>query len=588
MTMIVEAKLLAPYESLSKSSKAWFSCDYCGKEFEREIKVRERGLQKCPKDSCGEKDCKNKKKAEGYFLRYGVTHNSQLPDVKEKKIVKIKAKMPDTLIKMKETNLKKYGAEFASQTDAVKEKMKQTCLSTYGTVSSLLNEEVKEKTKATNIALYGVEFPMQSEEIRAKREETNLERFGVLHASQSDEVKNKIIESNLARYGVPHSAMADEVKLKIQQTLIEKYGVKAPLQIKTFNEKRKATNKERYGTEEIFKSKHFKEKSKETCLEKYGTEYAGQSPEVIEKVVATNMEKYGVPAACMLAENRIYGKAQNEVKEWLNSFGYKFDTNRTILDGREIDLYDDELKIGFEYCGLYWHNELSGEPKTRKYHHSKYKKCESKGIRLITIFEDEWIKRNNQCKNFIKSVLNKNSIKIFARKCEIRQVEKIEYQAFCENYHIQGANNLAIICYGLFYNGEMIGGISLGKHHRNGKELILDRLCFKDDISVTGGSSKLFKACVNWAKENGFTTIGSWSDNRWSAGGVYKKLGFILENDGGPDYSYVDITKKCRRRSKQSQRKPKGEMRTEREICLEKGLVRIWDCGKKKWVFNIE
>jgi hypothetical protein len=587
MTMIVESKLVGEYASLPKSHKVWYSCDYCGKEFEREIKVRERGIVNCPKDSCGKKDCTNKKKAEGYLIRFGVTHNSQLPDVKEKKVVKIKAKMPATLEKMKQTNLERYGAEFASQTEPVKEKMKQTCLSTYGTVSSLLNDEVKEKTKQTNLRNLGVEFPMQSEEVKAKREETNLERFGMPHASQSEEVKNKIIESNLAIYGVEYTSQVEEIKKRIQDTLLKRYGFRFPLQNKEFNNKKKKTNKKRYGAEEIFQSEHFKEKSKETCLEIYGTEYAGQSPQVIEKVVKTNMERYGVPAACMLAENRIYGKTQNEIKDWLNSFGYAFETNRSILGGREIDLYDDELKIGFEYCGLYWHNELSGDSKTRKYHWSKYKKCESKGVRLITIFEDEWVKRNSQCRNFIKSILNKNNIKIFGRKCEIRQIEKLEFQTFCDLYHIQGANNLAIVCFGLFFNNELIGGISLGKHHRNGQELILDRLCFKDDISVMGGSSKLFSACVKWAKENGFNSIGSWSDNRWSAGNVYRKLGFDLIDDGKPDYSYVDITKKCKRRSKQSQRKPKGELRTEREICLEKGLVRIWDCGKKKWVFKI-
>ena len=587
MIMIIQSKLSAPYESMNKSAKAWFSCDFCGKEFEREIKVRERGLQKCPKDSCGEKDCKNKKKAEGYFLRYGVTHNSQLKEVKEKKIVKIKEKMPETLKKMKKTNLEKYGSEFASQNDSVKEKMKQTCISVYGTVSALLNEEVKEKTKATNIKNFGVEFPMQSEQVKAKREETNLERFGVPHASQAEEVKNKIIESNLARYGVPYASMTEEVKEKITQTNLERYGCETPLQNDAINNKRKNTNIERYGIENTSQVPEVIAKINKSHLERFGVSRASKLPEVIKKMIDTNMEKYGVPAACMLAENRIYGKTQNEIKEWLNSFGFNFDTNRTILNGREIDLYDNELKIGFEYCGLYWHNELSGEPKTRKYHWGKYKICESKGVRLITIFEDEWVKRNTQCRNFIKSILNKNAIKIFGRKCVIKEIEKLEFQKFCDAYHIQGANNLAIICFGLFYNDEMIGGISLGKHHRTGQELILDRLCFKDDISVMGGSSKLFSACVKWARENGYKSIGSWSDNRWSAGGVYRKLGFELIDDGKPDYSYVDITKKCKRRSKQSQRKPRGEMRTEREICLEKGLVRIWDCGKKKWVFNI-
>jgi GNAT superfamily N-acetyltransferase len=183
--------------------------------------------------------------------------------------------------------------------------------------------------------------------------------------------------------------------------------------------------------------------------------------------------------------------------------------------------------------------------------------------------------------------LNKNKIKRYARKCVVKEIDKIVFQSFCNQYHIQGANHLAMVCYGLFYNDELIGGMSFGKHHRNGKELTLDRLCFKDDISVIGGSSKLFSACLSWAKLNGYKHVISWSDNRWSAGGVYVKLGFDLLTDGKPDYSYVDLTKKCNRRSKQSQKKHAPSVKTERQMCIEKGLARIWDCGKKKWIYKI-
>ena len=466
--MLLENKLTMPFDQTPVSHKVWWKCDYCGIEFEREIKVMNRASKINPKHSCGSKDCKNKKKQEGCLAKYGVSHVSQIEEIKLKKNQKIKDKMPETLKKMKQANLEKYGHEYASQTVAAKEKMKQTCLQKYGTKSSLQNEQVKQKTKQTNLKNFGVEFPMQSEEIKAKREETNLAKFGFPHASQSEEVKNKIIESNLSNHGVPY----------------------------------------------VFMHKDIKNKIKETNIAKYGHERASQSPEVIEKMIATNIEKYGVPAACMLVESRIYGKTQKELTEWLNGFGFVFKTDRTILDGREIDSYDDNLKIGFEYCGLYWHHELSDQPKHRSYHYNKYKICQDKGIRLVTIFEDEWIKRNAQCKNFIKSILNKNSIKIFARKCQVKQIEKTAFQSFCNDYHIQGANHLAIVCYGLFYNDELIGGMSFGKHHRNGKDLTLDRLCFKDDVSVVGGSSKLFNACLLWAKEKGYDRVVSWSDKR--------------------------------------------------------------------------
>lgn len=682
-----------PFEDIPVSNKVWWSCDYCGAEFQREIKVINRSSKDNPKHSCGSKECKRKKKEDGCLAKYGVTHISKLPDVIASKSKKIKEKMPEIMEKMKKTNLAKYGSEFASQSDSVKEKMKQTCLDKYGTESSLLNEEIKEKTKKTNLEKFGNEYPIQSEDIKEKRKKTNLEKFGFEYASQSEEIKNKIIESNLKNHGVPYTGMREDVKEKIVKTNIEKYGVKNPLKNKDINDKRKKTNLEKYGDENTGRVTEFKEKSKKTNLEKYGFEYASQSRKVFEKMIRTNLEKYGmisasmldeikkkvkdtclqkfgvehaaqsenvknkikntmkenhgvenalqnpeikekqkntmkekygvenalqnleikekaqktlmdnygvksplkndlikekykktsqekydtdhplscdsvkskikstnierygVPCVLLLPENRKYGKTQNQIKDFLNKFNCNFDSNYNILKDHEIDLYDDNLKLGFEYCGLYWHNELSPEPRTRSYHYSKYIKCKEKGIRLITIFEDEWIKRNDQCKNFIKSILNKNSIKLFARKCELKQIEKKDFQEFCDLYHIQGANHLAIVCFGLFHNNELIGGMSFGKHHRNGKDLILDRLCFKDDVSVIGGSSKLFSACVKWAKEKGYSKVVSWSDNRWSAGDVYIKLGFTLDIDGKPDYSYVDLTKKYSRRSKQSQKK---------------------------------
>lgn len=585
MKMLLTEKLTMSFSEIPVSHKVWWKCDYCGTEFEREIKVINRACKNSPTHSCGSKECKKKKKEDGCMAKYGVSHVSKLPDVIAKKIYKIKAKMPETLKKMKKTNLKKYGVEYASQTDNTKEKMKQTCLGKYGTESSLQNDEIKEKTKQTNIQKFGTEFAIQSIEIKEKRKQTNIERFGFEHPSQSDLIKNKIIETNLKNHGMPYSGMRSDVKEKICQTNMERYGVQNPLQNNEINQKRKKTNLERYGHESAFSNDDVKIKIKDTNIERYGAEKASQNPEIIKKMISTNMSKYGVPAACMLSENKNYGKTQKEISEWLVSLGHEFKSNYKILDGKELDLFNEDLKLAIEYCGLYWHNELSPEPRTRSYHYNKYKICMQKSIRLITIFEDEWKNKQSQCKNFIKSILNKNYTKIFARKCKIKQIEKIEFQNFCQKYHIQGSNNLSMICYGLFYNEELVGGMSFGKHHRNGRELILDRLCFKDDVTIIGGSSKLFKTCVIWAKKQGYDKVISWSDNRWSAGGVYKKLGFTLSSDGKPDYSYVDLTKKCIRKSKQSQKKFIPSKETERQICLENGLVRIWDCGKKKWVF---
>ena len=148
--------------------------------------------------------------------------------------------------------------------------------------------------------------------------------------------------------------------------------------------------------------------------------------------------------------------------------------------------------------------------------------------------------------------------------------------------------------FGLFFENELCSVMSLGRHNRqldvNKKEITLDRLCFKDGYSVIGGSSKLFKACLKWASDNGYKKIISFSDNRWSLGRVYEKMGFILEKEYGADYSYVDVNNPRKRLSKQSQKKSMTdcpENLTEHSWAIQRGLAKIYDCGKKRWVFEL-
>jgi hypothetical protein len=168
-------------------------------------------------------------------------------------------------------------------------------------------------------------------------------------------------------------------------------------------------------------------------------------------------------------------------------------------------------------------------------------------------------------------------------------IERQILTKFCDDYHIQGHNNLGIFFCGLFYNDELIGIMSLGRHHR-GNGITLDRLCFKDGVQVIGGSGKLFKQCILWAKDKGYKKIITWSDNRWSFGRVYEKIGFKLDKILSSDYSYVNIKLPYQRISKQSQKKSNTlcpSNITERDWSMQNGLARIWDCGKKRWLYNL-
>jgi hypothetical protein len=425
--------------------------------------------------------------------------------------------------------------------------------------------------------------------VQKKRIEVFNLKYGCDNPFQSKEIKQKIINKNIEKYGVSNPSQNEDIKKKQQDTCFNKYGVENPFQSEEIKHKIEKQNLELYGVKNSFQRKEIQEKQKSTIKEKYKVDHYSKTSEFRVKITNTNIERYGSPFP-----SHKYGRAQDEIKEWLNSFGFNFSSNHTVLDGKELDMLDDKLKIAIEYCGLYWHNECSPEPRDHNYHLNKHTKCIEKDIQLLTVFEDEWKFRQDQCKSHIKSILGVSSKKIFARKCEIKEISKLDAKSFFESYHIQGSNKLGVIFYGLFFEDTLCAVMSLGRHSRqidaSKKEITLDRLCFKDGVQILGGASKLFAKCSEWARNNGYKKIISFSDNRWSLGKVYERMGFLLEKEYRPDYSYVEVNNARKRISKQSQKKNITncpQELTEHSWALQRGLARIYDCGKKRWIFEL-
>lgn len=261
--------------------------------------------------------------------------------------------------------------------------------------------------------------------------------------------------------------------------------------------------------------------------------------------------------------------------EWIDSLNIKYVNDK------------DKIKIGNVVIKCKPFKETG-----RRENYDDYMEHNRKKLHLITIYPDEWNTRQKQCCNYLKSVLHIHDQKIHARKCIIRVIEPKLGREFFRKHHIQGTNRLGIIFFGLFNKEEMVGVMSLGRHSRQGHddECILDRMCFKDGIQVNGGASKLFAVATNWTYDNGYKSIVSFSDNRWSLGKVYEAMGFELDDELVMDYSYYSIDEPLIRLSKQSQKKnvsncPEGM--TEMQWATKRGLARIWDCGKKRWVYEI-
>ena len=282
----------------------------------------------------------------------------------------------------------------------------------------------------------------------------------------------------------------------------------------------------------------------------------------------------------------------NYIKEIVNDDCEIITNDRTVLKGKELDIYIPSKKIAIEFNGLYWHSEKKICNKIS--HVEKTNICADLGIRLIHIFEDEWIYQQDLCKSRLKNILGYNikENKIYARKCIVKQLPHKDISQFLKENHMQG-DLKSKYNYGLYYNDELVSVMTFGKLRKNlgskHKENVYEmlRFCNKLNYNVIGAASKLQKAFINDYKP---IEIISYADRRWSNGNLYEKLGYTFIKNTQPNYFYVI---KNKRHNRFAFRKdvliskygcPK-EM-TEKEFCEKQGWYRIYDCGSKLFSYK--
>ena len=255
-------------------------------------------------------------------------------------------------------------------------------------------------------------------------------------------------------------------------------------------------------------------------------------------------------------------------------------SNRSILNGRELDVYLPDLNLAIEYNGLYSHSYKPWEErecliKGPKYHLSKTLDCEKQGIQLIHIFSDEWNYRNEIVKSILKSKLGLNKT-IFARKCSVVEVSVDDKNRFLNTNHIQGEDKSKIKL-GLEYNGTLVCLMTFNKSRFNKKyEWELVRFSNSLGLNVVGGFSKL----LSYFRSRFSGSIVSYADRRYSTGNVYLKNRFDLIRINGPGYYYVDKNYLVRHNRMKFQKKLIGAYDcTEYEKAREMGFNRIYDCG---------
>ena len=270
-----------------------------------------------------------------------------------------------------------------------------------------------------------------------------------------------------------------------------------------------------------------------------------------------------------------------EINNFLISNNIKtLTSSRSIIQPSQLDIYIPSHNLAIEFNGLYWHSE---EYLHKNYHLNKTNECNNKGIKLIHIFEDEWLYKKNIVKSRLLNILGLTSKKIYARNTEIKEVSNSDSKNFINDNHLQGFSNSSIKI-GLYYNNELVSlmmfnkpRLGIGKSY-DGYELT--RFCNKLNINVVGGASKILKYFIKLYNPK---EIISYADMRWSQGNLYEKLGFTQTHINKPNYWYI-VGKKRKHRLGFRKDKLKNEgfeiiNKTEHEIMLERGIYRIYDCG---------
>ena len=213
------------------------------------------------------------------------------------------------------------------------------------------------------------------------------------------------------------------------------------------------------------------------------------------------------------------------------------------LISKELDIVDYSNKFAIEYNGLMFHSHgiskysmFNNPIDDKKRHLLKTELVEDKDFQLFHIFENEWLQPH--LKDIWKSVLlNKagKSLKIGARKCTIKEVDKADIKTFLEDNHLQGYS-AASIAIGLYFENELVSLMTFSKSRYNKDvEYELIRFCNKKFITVQGAASKLLK---HFERMYNPKSIISYANRRWSTGNLYVNLGFEFKGNTDPNYFY--------------------------------------------------
>lgn len=276
---------------------------------------------------------------------------------------------------------------------------------------------------------------------------------------------------------------------------------------------------------------------------------------------------------CMTCDALI-SAPQREVAGYIRSLGFDVvDCARRVLSCGEVDVWVPSARFGIEFNGLYWHCDLNRED--RRHVERKHADALSRGVRLFTIFEDEWRDRRPIVEGMIRHRLGL-STRVGARTLGLCELSMQERKAFFEHAHVDG-DVRADVAFGLRDpEGRIIQALSLRTPFHSSLVSFSEvaRSATLPGRCVVGGLSRLITRACFWAREAGKCGLLTYVDGRYGDGASYEASGFVRVRRTGPRFWWTDF----RQRHDRFMFRAKDGI-TQSEVAAAAGMHMIWGAG---------
>jgi uncharacterized protein YehS (DUF1456 family) len=384
------------------------------------------------------------------------------------------------------------------------------------------------------------------------------------------------ISNNVSK--TKHTVSAEEkikTNVKRANTMLKKYGVAHNLQREDVK-KTLSSPKIKIPTHNLLIDRDWLEN--EYVIKQRSLVDIANELEVYYSTVGDYCRRHGFE----IRQRSLYSLVELEVGSFITSLGIEIIANdRVLLNGKEIDIFIPSKNLGIEINGLYWHsyNPASSLAENRTQHLIKSNLANQAGIQLLHFTDSQWITKKPIVKSIISSKLGLTS-KIYARKCQVKEIDTKTAKEFFNQTHLDGFS-AASSYIGLEYLGEIIQCISVGKKRFGDKQGIeVVRFSTKLNHTVVGGLSKL----ISYIKTQCTGPIVTFCSRDISTAAAYQTVGFTLVRETGPGYFWTDGTniisrQKSQRNSLKKWMSGYDPNKSQAENMFSAGYRRYWNSG---------